>query len=318
MTRAKTTKRQDPKRAKSSESRYSIMEFDREFPDDSACMDFLVAKLYPDGIYCPNCGRVTSHYRVKARTCYECQFCGHQEYPLVGTIFERSSTSLRLWFQAMYLMASTRCGISAKQLEREIGVSYPTAWRMFKVIRSLLDRNGDGPLSGHVEVDETWVGGKPRAGQIKNRTERGKWMTERKTPVVGAVERGGQVRATVTASTRKATVVPFVQKRVLPASTIYTDEWHAYKSLGGHGYTHRRIKHSEGVYVSGNVHTQTIEGFWALLKGGLTGVYHGVSTKHLQAYVDEYVFRYNNRTITGRRGLFDAFLSRIEKASPAS
>jgi transposase-like protein len=121
-------------------------------------MDFLVAKLYPDGIYCPKCGRITSHYRVRARTCYECQFCGHQEYPLVGTIFERSSKSLRLWFQAMYLMASTRCGISAKQLEREIGVSYPTAWRMFKVIRSLLDQNGDGPLSGHVEVDETWVG----------------------------------------------------------------------------------------------------------------------------------------------------------------
>jgi transposase-like protein len=313
MSRAKTTKRQDPKRANSSECRYSIMEFDREFPDDSACMDFLVGKLYPDGIYCPNCGRITSHYRVRARTCYECQFCGHQEYPLVGTIFERSSTSLRLWFQAMYLMASTRCGISAKQLEREIGVSYPTAWRMFKVIRSLLDQNGDGPLSGHVEVDETWVGGMPRAGQIKNKTERGKWMTERKTPVVGAVERGGRVRATVTASTRKETIVPFVRGRVLPESTVYTDEWHAYKSLGHHGYTHRRIKHSEKVYVSGDVHTQTIEGFWALLKGGLTGVYHGVSTKHLQAHVDEYVFRYNNRAITGRRGLFDAFLSRIEK-----
>ena len=120
---AKTTKRNAPKRAKSSESRYSIMEFDREFPDDSACMDFLVAKLYPEGIFCPNCERVTKHHRVKARTCYACQFCGHQEYPLVGTIFERSSTSLRLWFRGMYLMASTRCGISAKQLERELGVS---------------------------------------------------------------------------------------------------------------------------------------------------------------------------------------------------
>ena len=306
--------RNNPKRSKASESRYSLMEFEREFPDDAACLDWLFTYRYPDGAFCPTCQRVTKHHREKARPSYSCQFCGHRVHPMVGTIFEDSATSLKLWFYAMYLMASTRSGISAKQMERELGVTYKTAWRMANKIRSLLDQDGEGPLSGHVEVDETWVGGKPRAGQIKNKTERGKWMTERKTPVVGAVERGGQVRATVTASTRKETVVPFVRGRVLPASTVYTDEWHAYKSLGRQGYTHRRINHSEKVYVSGDVHTQTIEGFWALLKGGLTGVYHGVSTKHLQQYVDEYVFRYHNRGANGR-GMFDAFLNRIE-ASP--
>jgi transposase len=316
----KTTKRNAPKRAPSSESRYSLMEFDAEFPDDAACMDFLVAKLYPEGVWCPKCQRVTKHHRVKARTCYECQFCGHQEYPMKGTIFEGSATSLRLWFRAMYLMASTRCGISAKQLEREIGVSYPTAWRMFHQIRSLLDQDDDGPLSGTVEVDETFIGGKPRLGDIRpydkgGRKDRRMWA-EQKAKVLGAVQRGGQVRATVIPSRTAETIMPILRTRVLPASTVYTDEWKSYRALGREGYQHERVNHSEKVYVSGDVHTQTIEGFWALLKGGLTGVYHSVSTRHLQSYLDEYVFRYNNRAITGRRGMFDAFLSRIEKASP--
>ena len=140
---AKITRRNDPKRQPSSDSRYSFMEFEREFPDDATCLEWLVSHLYPDGIYCPKCERVTKHHRIAARPAYACQFCGRHEYPMVGTIFEGSSTSLRLWFHAMYLMASTRCGISAKQLEREIGVSYPTAWRMFKQIRSMLDQDDD-------------------------------------------------------------------------------------------------------------------------------------------------------------------------------
>ena len=317
MTTTKTTKRNDPKRAPSSESRYSIMEFDREFPDDSACLDFLVAKLYPEGIFCPNCDKVTRHHRVKTRTCFACQFCGHQEYPMAGTIFERSSTSLRLWFRAMYLMASTRCGISAKQLERELGVSYPTAWRMFKEIRSMLGQDGNDPLSGTVEMDETFIGGKPRVGDIKSKREV-RAFVEKKAKVFGAVQRGGNVTATVIPSRRANTIMPLATKHVLPASTVYTDEFKSYRGLTQAGYAHSRINHSEGVYVSGDVHTQTIEGFWALLKGGLIGVYHGVSTKHLQSYLDEYVFRYNNREITGRRGMFDAFLSRIEKASASS
>ncbi len=314
MAPTKTTRRNDPKRQRSSESRYSLMEFEAEFPDDSACMDFLVAKLYPEGIWCPKCERVTRHHRIKARTAYSCQYCGHHEYPLKGTIFEGSSTSLRLWFYAMYLMASTRCGISAKQLEREVGVSYPTAWRMFRQIRSMLTQDDDEPLSGTVEMDETFIGGKPRAGVIRTHKDI-RTFTEAKTKVLGAVERGGRVHAQVVPSRKSSTIIPIAKARVLPASTIYTDELKSYRQLGREGYTHRRINHSERVYVSGDVHTQTIEGFWALLKNGLTGVYHSVSTEHLQTYLDEYVFRYNNRAITGRRGMFDAFLSRIEKAS---
>ena len=311
------TNRNQPKRAASSEARYTIGEFDVEFPDDATCLDWLVDHLYPEGIWCPTCERVTKHHRVKARTCYACQFCGHQEYPMKGTIFEGSSTSLRLWFHAMYLMASTRCGISAKQLEREIGVTYPTAWRMFKQIRSLLPQDDD-LLGGTVELDEAFIGG------------RAKWKTPRKpyqggqrdfpkTPIAGVAQRGangrsGKVRATVVESTKAADLLPNMQRKVLPGSVVYTDEWRAYDNLGTMGYTHDRVAHAQRVYVSGSIHTNTIEGFWSLVKRGISGVYHGVSTKHLQSYLDEYAFRYNNRDTIGR-GMFDAFLGRVRKAS---
>jgi transposase len=137
------TNRNDPKRSTASESRYSLMEFEREFPDDSACLQWLMEWRYPDGVYCPKCERVTKHHRERKRTSYSCQFCGHRVQPMVGTIFENSATSLRLWFCALYLMTSTRCGVSAKHLERELGVTYKTAWRMAKQIRSMLDQDGE-------------------------------------------------------------------------------------------------------------------------------------------------------------------------------
>src|ERR671922_111639 len=147
--------RNNPKRSTASESRYSIFEFEREFPDDRACLDWLVAHRYPDGIYCPTCEKVTKHHRENKRPSYACQFCGHREHPMVGTIFENSATSLRLWFYAIYLMASTRCGISAKHLERELGVTYKTAWRMFNKIRNQLMAEDTEPLAGAVGADET-------------------------------------------------------------------------------------------------------------------------------------------------------------------
>src|SRR6266571_2654508 len=153
--------RNAPKRSKASEAKFAVFEFDRQFPDDAACLDYLVGKLYPEGIFCPKCQRVTKHHRVKSRPAYSCQFCGHYEYPMVGTIFQDSATSLRLWFYAMFLMASTRCGISAKQLERELGVTYKTAWRMFNKIRSLLGQDGE-LLSGTVEADEAYIGPTPK------------------------------------------------------------------------------------------------------------------------------------------------------------
>jgi transposase-like protein len=311
------TDRNNPRRSTASESRYSLMEFERDFPDDAACLDWLLEYRWPDGVFCPKCDRVTKHHREKARPSYSCQFCGHRVHPMAGTIFEDSGTSLRLWFYAMYLMASTRCGISAKQMERELGVTYKTAWRMANRIRSLLSQD-DMTVGGTVELDESYFGGKDKWKHEDKRPHKGTGPVT-KTPVVGMIQRGrsgtGRVVVKVADSAKKRDLMPHAKERILPASTVYTDESYAYRDLGDLGYSHSRVNHRQGVYVSGNVHTNTIEGFWATVKRGLGGVYHSVSTKHLQSYLDEYAFRYNNRAITGRRGMFDAFLTQIPGAS---
>jgi transposase len=308
------TKRNAPKNAASSDATTTVFDFEARFPDDAACLEELVGMLYPDGIFCPKCGKVTKHHRVKSRPAYACQFCGRHEYPMKGTIFEGSSTSLKLWFYGMYLMASTRCGISAKQLEREIGVSYPTAHRMFKQIRSLLGQ-GDALLDGEVEMDEAWIGGQAKWKHVGKRGHDKAFSA--KTPVFGMAQRGangakGKVVAQVVEAASGPSIMPKIKTRVLPASTVFTDEGAVYDAVKGEGFEHQRVNHSQAVYVDGTAHVNTIEGFWSLLKSGIRGTYHSVSTTHLQSYLDEYAFRYNNREAPG--GMFNAFLGRIGKA----
>ena len=302
--------RNRPVRAASSESQYSLMEFMREYPDDATCLETLWRTRYsPDGVHadCPECGqsREFKRYATKQqRQSWTCVACAHKLHPTAGTIFHKSSTSLHLWFYAMYLMTSTRCGISAKQLERELGVTYKTAWRMAHLIRTELMEQDETPLSGTVEVDETWIGGK-LGNNPKYRNETSPFVN--KTPVAGAVQRGGRVVAVTVPNIRKATLIGHVEERVLPAATVYTDESLSYTSLTKRGYAHRRVNHSERVYVSGDVHTNTIEGFWSLVKRGIDGVYHSVSAKHLQGYLNEYAWRYNHRT---GRAQFEVLLLR--------
>jgi len=309
--------RNSPRRSRASESTFSFFEFDRMFPDDETCLAWLVAHLYPDGIWCKVCQKVTTHYRIKSRPSFSCGVCGHHEHPMRGTIFEDSATSLKLWFHAVYLMSSTRCGISAKQLERELGVTYKTAWRIFHKIRSMLGQDLTY-FEGSVEADEAYLGGEGRwrsKPAAKGTTGRGTV----KTPVFGLAQRGSngsgsRVYARVVPDTGQRTLMGQMKQRVLPQSMIYTDEWNVYRGKGGvasQGYTHKRINHKQGVYVDGDAHTNTIEGFWSLVKSGIRGAYHGVSAKHLQAYLDEYVFRYNHRDSPA--GMFWAMLSRIEK-----
>lgn len=266
--------------------KYTVQDFFKDFPDDDTCLEWLKNHLYPNGIYCQNCEKITSHYRVKSRKSYSCEFCGNHVHPMAGTIFEKSTTKLQLWFYAVYLISSTRCGISAKQLERELGVTYKTAWRIYKQIRSMLEEDVD-PFSKEVEVDETYVG-----GRRKGKRGRG---AEGKTAVVGVVERGGKVVAKTVPNVKSKTLIPIIKEKVLPKTTVYTDELRSYDPVSLYGYAHRRIHHAEKIYVMGDVHTNTIEGFWSLLKRSISGVYHAVSQKYLQTYLNEYCFRYNRR-----------------------
>ena len=270
------------------ELRYTRQQFDNDFPNDDVCLEHIKQSRWPEGkIYCDTCERKRKHYRVKGRTAYACDRCGHHVYPLAGTIFEKSTTPLRVWFQAMYLMGSTRCGISAKQIQRETGVTYKTAWRMFKQIRMLLGE--DLQLEGStVEMDETRVGGRRRRNV--------QFTEDNKVIVVGMVERkGGRVKAVIADDTSRKTLHDIAKEYILPKSVVFTDDLSSYHGLEKHGFNHDRINHSQGVYVYGNVHTNTIEGFWSLVKRGLGGVYHSVSKKYLQTYLNEYSFRYNHR-----------------------
>lgn len=290
-----------PKQSIPKELRYTVRDFNNEFPNDSACLEYIKEQRYPGGMaQCAKCGKETKHHHVGNRTAYACQFCGNHIFPLAGTVFEKSTTSLKTWFYAMYLMGSTRCGISAKQIQRETGVTYKTAWRMFRQIRSLLAESLQ--LEGStVEMDEMFHGGSRRTSN---------WR-ENKVPVVGMVERGGRVVARVAANVKKETLHGLVKQYVMPASTVFTDDFVSYDGLQNLGYTHRRIRHSERVYVSGDVHTNTIEGFWSTVKRGIGGVYHNVSAKYLQTYLDEYCFRYNRRD----RGnlLFRSILEQVSR-----
>jgi transposase len=316
--------RNNPKRAKSSESDYSLMEFMREFPDDATCLEWLWRERYaPDGhhTYCPSrkCERERKFHKVNGRPTWDCDSCGCHINPTAGTIFRKSSTSLHLWFYAMHLMTSTRCGISAKQLERELGVTYKTAWRMANLIRNELMAQDNEPLSGHVEADETWIGGKPRAADLRRSKEAAhpkqaeQAAKARKVPVFGAVQRQGQVRASVIPDSSSLTLGGELHRYVLPAATIYTDEWKSYETPGKRYAAHRRIAHKENIYVSGDVHTNTIEGFFSLAKNGIRGVYHSVSKKWLQGYLNEYAWRYNHRARS--RSQFETLLLRSASRS---
>ena len=271
--------------------KYSTRDFDRDFPTDDACLEFLFKSRWPDGVPCTKCQQVTPHYRIADRPCYSCQHCGSHVYPMAGTIFAGTRFShLRLWFKAVAYMAVTRCGISSRQLSRDLGVGVKTGWRMFHQIRKVLG-NDDVILHGDVEVDETYIGGK-RSGGKRGRGAEGK------TIVMGMVERGGKVKAKVVPDVKARTLVPEIQSSVpVPVGTaVLTDDLPSYRKLSSLGYRHDVAPHSKGVYVVGkDIHTNSIEGFWSQLKRSIDGSYHHVTTHHLQKYVDEYSFRYSHR-----------------------
>lgn len=265
--------------------RYTIRDFNAQYPTDDACMEAIFKNRYGALRICPGCSKKSRFYRVKARKCYACQVCGYQLHPLADTIFHKSETPLKSWFYAIYLFANSKNGVSAKELERQLGVTYKTAWRIAKQIRVLFHSPAH-KLSQTVEIDDTYIGG-ARPGK------RGRGA-EGKSVIVGAVQRGGRVAASVVGNLSAETVRPFIEKHVKQGAALMTDEFTTYRKTRK-GYVHRAINHSLGKYVRGKVHTNTIEGFWSQLKRSLSGTYHAVSPKYLQQYVNEFAYRYSKR-----------------------
>lgn len=286
-------------------NKFSLRQFKRKYGTHEQCLEAIKNLRFGDNMTCTKCNQPSVFYPVTGRTAYACKFCGNHIYPLAGTIFEKSSTPLDLWFFAMYLMVQTRSGISAKQLERMLGVTYKTAWRMFKQIRLLMAESGGDLLSGIVEVDETFVGGKG-----KNRKNEWRGLdVKQKEIVMGMVQRGGKVYVKHIPNIGKWTLLEQIKTNIDPKATVYTDEWVGYYQLKSNGFDHDYVKHSKSEYSKGLVHTQNIENIWSHLKRGIHGVYRVVSAQYLQSYADEYAWRYNNRSLGG--GMFEKLLGEV-------
>jgi transposase len=283
------------------QQKYTIKQFQAEFPNDDACLEYLMQKRWPGAVaLCGGCKAKRKHHRVTGRTCYACDHCGNHLFPLAGTVFHKSTTSLTTWFYVIKLMTSTRVGVSAKQIQRETGVTYKTAWRMMKQVRILMAEKMQ--LSGPIEMDEAEFGG---SDSNKPSHLRG----GAKTLVFGIVERRGRVLTAVVPNAQKETLFPIVKESVLPKAMIYTDGAPVYEQLRwmGQSHKHKAVNHEKG-YVDGYAHTNTIDGFWSLVKRGIQGVYYQVGPAYLQSYLNEYAFRYNRRKLM--RPMFRMLLDR--------
>ena len=273
------------------DSLFSVMEY---FTTDRICKQTIAQSRWSDSdVVCPYCGGHHCHLCKDNR--YLCKHCNHKFNVTVGTIFENTKISLRKWFIAMYLISSHKKGIASHQLARDIKVTQKTAWFILQKVRTLYGQTVN-ELSGEVECDEAYIGGREKNKHESKRTEgtQGR-STKTKTPVFGMIERGGKLVAKKVKNTQGNTLSPIIRQIVKPGSRIFTDEFIGYKSLYDSEYTHAIVHHNAKEFVVGDAYTNSIEGFWGQLKRSIFGIYHFVSAKYLQRYVDEAVFRYNTR-----------------------
>jgi hypothetical protein len=281
----------------------TVAEFEEMFPDEDACRAYLVARRWPEGVQCPRCGNPAVYDLKSKKWHWQCAKCapggstGYRFSHTVGTIFENTNKPLRDWYRVIHLMTVSKKGISALQVMRYMGFgSYRTAWEMCHKVRIAMMEDIE-KLGGIVEVDETFVGGKAKN---RHKDKRGGGdgtggIGSGKAAVVGAVSRKGSVIARVINDLKASTLEAFVHETVShKVSLLCTDQWVGYKHLGKE-YPHGVIDHAKEQYVVGAIHTQTIEGFWSLIKRGCVGTFHKVSKKYLPLYVAEFQFRYNNR-----------------------
>ncbi|MCW3085834.1 MAG: family transposase [Bacteroidetes bacterium] len=270
-----------------------LLYFVEKFPDELSCRKYLENQLWKNGPVCPHC-KHKKVYKYKDGRLYKCasKTCRKQFQVTTGTIYQDSNIKLRKWFLALYLISTHKKGISSVQLGKQLGITQRAAWYMAHKIRYMLqNKTAFRPLSNVVEVDETYVGGKFKGGK------RGRG-SENKTPVFGMLERKGKLIIMVVPNTRRVTLQPIILQNVAKGTQIMSDEWWAYTKLSSHGYKHGVVKHKAKEYVRGDIHSNSLEGAWSLLKRSIRGIYHRPSREHLDKYCAEFQFKYNTRNDT--------------------
>jgi transposase-like protein/predicted RNA-binding Zn-ribbon protein involved in translation (DUF1610 family) len=309
MTTRKRTRESQSGKKPINVQAFSVREFFARFPNDDACLTHIMTVRYGMRHVCGACGKEATFHKLSDRRAYSCSQCGHHLYPCVGTIFQESRTPLQVWFYAIYLFVTTRHGVSGKELQRTLGVTYKTAWRMGQQIRDLMSKaDGFAMLQGHVELDEAYVGGK-RSGGKRGRGAPGK------TIVMGLKEREGRMETVVIPNVKTKTLKAVVTDTVKPGSTVSTDELVSYGLLSGDGYKHGRVNHSEKDYAHYDyrlgdiVSTNNVESFWRLFKKSIASTHIHLSAKYMQRYLDEFTFRSNHRQMVN--GMFDLLIGAV-------
>lgn len=288
--------------------KFTVRDFFNRFPDDDACLAHVMEARYGQRHECRKCGADATFHKLANRKAYSCSHCGDHVYPCAGTVFQDSRTSLQIWFYAIFLFVTTRHGVSGKELQRQLGVTYKTAWRMGQQIRLLMSKaDGFEMLRGHVEIGEAYVGGK-RPGK-RGRGAAGK------TIVVGMKQREGRMSTEIVPNVRKDSLRGATLRNVERGSTVSTDELMSYALLDGDGYRHGQVKHSRKEYArydrqTGVVHhVNSVEAFWRLFKKSVASTHIHVSRKYMDRYLDEFTFRSNHRQM--ENAMFDLLIGAV-------
>lgn len=283
------------------ENKYGLQDFKKQFPTEDACLDYLFANTHTNECSCGG-----TYKRVIGRKQYQCSKCRFQIAPTSGTIFHKSDTPLSLWFHAIFVFSNAKSGISAKEMERQLGVTYKTAWRMLKLIREALGQGND-KLDGDVEMDSAYFGGKGDAGKNNKNLSQ---VIAKKSVVIGAVERGGNMKAIVSPNNGAMAHGAFLEMHVNTTARLLTDSTKVLHKVAK-GYDRHMVDHHKFEYVRGDIHINNVESFWAHTKRSIKGTHKVISKKYLQTYLDGFVFHYNNRYSDKQRfsALFGAILS---------
>jgi transposase len=288
--------------------RLTVGEFFARFPDEDACLNHIMEVRFGVRHVCAACGVEGTFHKLANRRAFSCAHCGDHVYPTAGTVFQDTRTPLQVWFYAVYLFVTTRHGVSGKELQRALGVTYKTAWRMGQQIRVLMAKaDGFEQMKGHVEIDEAYVGG--------YRAHGGPGKGDNKTIVLGIVERGGRTVAKSVPNLRTESVRPFIYENIKAGAAVSTDESAIYELLKSAGYDHKAVNHSKKQWRKFNYrrdeyhHTNSVESFWRLFKNSIRSTHIHVSPKYMDRYLKEFTFRSNHRQISN--AMFDLLISAV-------